>query len=1250
MSNLRLDTLSIENNLLTIQKGNVYITNTTPSSNLTSASLVLNGGLAINNFSNSISSTNGGALTIGGGLGIAQNLYVGGNQILESPLNIFNVNGNSISRFYVDSILNEMIYFSTDGIDKKLNIYTNYIEIPVTTDSINNTTGALIVHGGITILNTNTGIYNNGSTYLSGGLTVDGDIIFNNNFELQSNQFKLQHTTGQYTFLETNLTDFFIQNSYGNIHIDANNDIILNDNINVSKTLVTMSKNTTFTHTNANTSFYGGIDIYTTTNATSNTSGGALTISGGIAIQKDAYIGSTLYLNSDSPTKLNLSTDISIGTSAGSLVFNSNSVKFQTISFDSIGNIDLLNYRISNSTNNFTISSKNTGANSVIFSGDSTNPNYINILKTNSDYLRLGWNNTNYNISVIGTPYPIVLNNQINLETNGNIIFNQNNSNTNPNINVEFNSIVNSLSIIESDGTIGSFNIYGGTNIRKKLYVGDTLSVQNDISSNAFLNTVNGIKLQNLITISAETNGTFTEFNINGINNIRTHIFNNTTSSYYNNEFKLYSIGNPNQTDTEFLQISNLLTSGNILFSNKTGTGLTRFLQLKSNSSILHLETNGNIGINNTNPQYTFDINGTFNIQQILTATNSLITSSIPVTFTNTTASHNLTTGALIISGGLSIQNTTNAVSSTSGGALTIAGGLGVDKNVYINGTLSNTIAFINQLNILNTNSANSLTSGSLISSGGITIKTTENAQNVSNGGSLLTSGGGSIGKDLYVGNSIYNYNQVYLYGSTSSLLNIHDNLNVKRFSIGGYDDFVISRYSSSGVFIENSLSISNTTGQITINNSTISSNFTTGSLILKGGLTIQTTSDASGLSNGGGLSIYGGLSVNKSAYIGGILHILDTTTSQDASNGSLIVQGGVGILENLNVAGNTILYGDLTVNGTTTYVHSTNTLLSDNVLILNAGVAGSKDSGVSIERYQVDNDTGQGDVTSDAIAEQYILPDQTGLNNNEIKLTGSASSVDNYYNNWWIKIASGFNTNQVRQILSYNGTTKIAVLTSSWTSQNPGIGDLVYLYNRNYVGFIFNEFDNRFVLGATAIDPETSGNLSFTTYLPLEISDLYNTGSIIVENTTNATGNTVGGSIITYGGVSIAKDVYIGESLYVSNIDTTPSSDDIIAPLTVTVGNNQASPVNLSNITLTNSIGFDLYLTSVILGTVSNYYTNYHIRGINKNPMWTLAKSYVGDNIDIDILVNTNGNLQYTTPNIPDATSLTFKLKLITI
>ena len=68
-----------------------------------------------------------------------------------------------------------------------------------------------------------------------------------------------------------------------------------------------------------------------------------------------------------------------------------------------------------------------------------------------------------------------------------------------------------------------------------------------------------------------------------------------------------------------------------------------------------------------------------------------------------------------------------------------------------------------------------------------------------------------------------------------------------------------------------------------------------------------------------------------------GQVEVANTTGTTSTTTGALVVDGGVGIAENLQVGGNTTIEGNLTVVGTNTYVSSSIVDIGDSILTLNA-------------------------------------------------------------------------------------------------------------------------------------------------------------------------------------------------------------------------------------------------------------------------------------------------------------------------
>jgi hypothetical protein len=90
------------------------------------------------------------------------------------------------------------------------------------------------------------------------------------------------------------------------------------------------------------------------------------------------------------------------------------------------------------------------------------------------------------------------------------------------------------------------------------------------------------------------------------------------------------------------------------------------------------------------------------------------------------------------------------------------------------------------------------------------------------------------------------------------------------------------------------------TTSTVNINGDTESSSCTTGALIVDGGVGIA-----------------------KNLNVCGKLDLNNDTESTSCTTGALIVDGGVGIAKNLNVCGNATIGGDITVNGSWTYLNT---------------------------------------------------------------------------------------------------------------------------------------------------------------------------------------------------------------------------------------------------------------------------------------------------------------------------------------
>ncbi|ORZ29930.1 hypothetical protein BCR44DRAFT_1523173 [Catenaria anguillulae PL171] len=230
---------------------------------------------------------------------------------------------------------------------------------------------------------------------------------------------------------------------------------------------------------------------------------------------------------------------------------------------------------------------------------------------------------------------------------------------------------------------------------------------------------------------------------------------------------------------------------------------------------------------------------------------------------------------------------------------------------------------------------------------------------------------------------------------------------------------------------------------------------------------------------------------------IGGNINAGGNLGSTTVSNGALIIAGGAGIAKNLNVGGalvvggNTTINGNLVVNGGSITEIRTSTLsVNDNVILINAGPQSSADGGVGIKRFQTANNTGEGDVVNNDVPEVSGTA-RTGSTSTTIVLASSASAINDFYKDSWIRITSGTGSGQVRRIKQYDGASKVATLysTADQTANNyspvegmdwdtiPDVTSQYAIYDTQYILTYYDESGAEYVFGSTPQNPANTIN-----------------------------------------------------------------------------------------------------------------------------------------------------------------------------
>lgn len=277
-----------------------------------------------------------------------------------------------------------------------------------------------------------------------------------------------------------------------------------------------------------------------------------------------------------------------------------------------------------------------------------------------------------------------------------------------------------------SSGSVLFGNNGGALNSSAKLYY-DEVNTRVGLGTNVPSKDIE-VKSDNTVTLllNADANTS----NVNGKPEIK--------MSYGGGVFNSY-IG----MTRNFNEYAGNVYSGALVVSNDQNDSSSKIQLATNQQSRLTILSDGNVGINTSNPSATLQVSGSLKV-------------SSDVLFSNTRVSVSSSEGAVVMSGGLSINNTSNSVNLTNGGALTVNGGLSVKKDTYIGGTLYADLLSISMNNISSTTEALNYSTGSFLTAGGVTVKCTTDALSVTNGGSLLVAGGGSIRKSLFVGGTMY--------------------------------------------------------------------------------------------------------------------------------------------------------------------------------------------------------------------------------------------------------------------------------------------------------------------------------------------------------------------------------------------------------------------------------------------------------------------------------------------------------------
>lgn len=1135
---------------------------------------------------------------------------------------LFNYYNSSMSSTKVIDIFNNLNLvsnFNANGLTSGSNLVTisqyGILSLYSTQSSTDANTGALVLPSGGLAINSGvnaTGTAQGGSltvggggafsqdVYIGGNLTVTGSILYAN----------AASSSSTFAYLTLTATDNSINGSTG--------------------ALITI----------------GGISIQANGNATSSTSGGGLTVSGGIATNRDLYVGG----------KANLPNIQSINISSSNVVFGN--ITSSTLNLS--GSLTAANTFITSSTitNLLVKTSLNASGNSNTIANIFTTGGNIGINTTSPSYIlditgNLRVNSSSLNIISGTTTTDIIQIQNTNASGASTLQFlnnlgssrgsfgigNSNNgvfSNTaylstisgipiqflaggNTNSPIIINSADNSLSIttttISTSTSSGSLKVSGGAGISGNLYVGGGLYVNSQIAAN--------------------------------ITNTTTSLNSTTGAFLLSGGLSINILSTSNANATSYTSGGGLTIAGGTSISQNVYIGGT--LDIQSGSNNLNSISLQSIQI------YSNSNNGAYSV--IGSGNSSRTTSSFtPIRFTgwNDQSNPKLT----INTNTIDIINSVNAInnSNTIGSLFTTGGNIGIGTtqpsfnldvvgNINFSGALYKSNSLYVSSQWLTTSGNLSYTSGNVVVTGLVsnnsslgTINSTGlTTGNINFTGNLYQNGTAYLGSQWTTtnGNLSYTTGNVIMNSITTANINFTGSLYQNGISYLG-SQWTTSAgnltYTSGTVIVSNLISSSNlqsvnlTTGTLNVINGLTTGNINfTGSLYQNGVsylgsqwtgtngslLYYGTTSNifvgigtsnpsytlsVNGIVSATGLAIIGTANSLNSTTGQYIFNSVSLSSTQDVSSftqgGALTIAGGVAFGKSIAITGS-INYSGITTDVVGTFNGSNNISTASNITSLLFPTANIRSFTTTVSIQLL---AGSGNLYS-----HYTIE---GIQN-----TAGWFIDDTYVGDATGITFSITNTGQIQ----YTSTN-----ITGWISTTMNYRSSSYSISGNYIQSA----------------PPTSGNFLVTQ-------------NLTVQGTTDATSASYG-SFVTSGGAGIGKSVNIGGSVVINNVSS--MSSGTFSALNGTITNGIVTGLLFTS---TAYRSFSIIMSVSVLRTSGgNLNAQYTMEGIQKDSGWFIYVTSLGDTIDLIFSINnTTGQLQYSSSTLyTNWTSTTFNYQTTVI
>ena len=268
-----------------------------------------------------------------------------------------------------------------------------------------------------------------------------------------------------------------------------------------------------------------------------------------------------------------------------------------------------------------------------------------------------------------------------------------------------------------------------------------------------------------------------------------------------------------------------------------------------------------------------------------------------------------------------------------------------------------------------------------------------------------------------------------------------------------------------------------------------------------------------------------------------GVITVSSTASSSSTSSGALVVAGGAGIAENLYVGGDTVITGDLTVEGTSVTLNTTDLNVEDKNITLNYHAsndtsASAGGSGITIQDA-VDSTT-DASILWDATNDKFEFSHETqvygnlsvGIGNSKeafIQATNSGRVASNPAYSFRSDVDTGmFNPNIDNTIAFATGGTERLRINGS--------GDTIFYEDNSgtpQVGMHWDYTDGRLGIGTTTPDSLLDVKIAEDTLANVLANEIY--AATFLSTTSGNAGHTtaimLSGSSGTNRGVAIAAE-----------------------------------------------------------------------------------------------------------------------------